>query len=501
MRDLLPDEYFRTVFYASINKHCSYHDFTRETDGAGVAPGDRSRPKGYHLRVLKRNVSTRGDQIIKWLETGVFEAIERGYLDQLQICIFADEGRPTNVIELYCFHLHYSELSQDGSIVVDVEVQDAHTKKTVSLKNTREALNTVIKNMVGLNGTMPHLPELCFMSPYLVWNERRPSGYQPPGFHSSNDVNISFPVTEGWMMETSTCGQVKTGHRMVDLGIAYTKGVELTLDNDGEAIVMPDFAYGGELSRLKSFTNQGGNRQHQDETPGSNIQELPTPRLSSVTADGMDFSRSTSQKHDLSTRLTDKEIPTSRHGTIDDGADTQDREDLARLKALRPIEPHQMHDTQLVPRPPAMPSQLDPSTDTARNLQGKRHNYDHPRATTTQGSRISESMTISCECGTKETENMIKCSGCNGWQHAQCYAYNGSDDISMPAERYTRSDLAKLLERLKQDNIVHLEKPRRKSEHVALISTETSKRALTDIYLDPSKSIKTLVSLIITLLL
>ncbi|KAJ4359772.1 uncharacterized protein N0V89_000328 [Didymosphaeria variabile] len=464
MRDLLPDEYFRTAFYASINKHCSYHDFTRDIDGATVVPGDRSRPKGYHLRVLKRSVSTRGDQIIKWLETGVFEAIKRGYLDQLQICIFADEYQPTKVIELYCFHFHYSEPLQDGSIAVDLEVQDVHTKKIISLKNTREALNTVIKNMVGLNGTMPHLPERCFMSPYLVWNERRPSGYQPPGFLSSNDVNISFPVNEGWMMETSTCGQVKTGHRTVDLGIAYTKGVEFTLDDDGEAIVMPDFTYGGEFSRLESFINQAGNPQHQGKTPGSVVQELPTPRPSSVTGDDMDLSRPTAQKRHLSAWLPDNEIHISRHGTIDDGADTQDREDLSRLKALRPIEQHQMHDTQLVLRTTATPSQLDLSAVTTRNLQGERHDSERPRVTRSQGSKMSESMTISCECGTKETENVVQCRGCNGWQHAQCYAYNGPDDISMPAERmcYTcllsnasgdHLDKAKELTRIRQ--VIH----------------------------------------------
>ena len=95
--------------------------------------------------------------------------MKRGYLDQLQICIFADEEQPTKVLELYCFHFRYSELLQDGSVAVDLEVEDNQTKKTTSLKDAREALNTVVKNMVGLNGTMPHLPERCFMSPYLVW--------------------------------------------------------------------------------------------------------------------------------------------------------------------------------------------------------------------------------------------------------------------------------------------------------------------------------------------
>ena len=100
---------------------------------------------------------------------GIFEAIKLGYLGQLQIAIFADAESPTEVLELYCFHFRYSKPSQDGSIAVDVEVQDVQNKRTVTLKDVREALNTVEKNMDGLNGTMPNLPDRCFMSAYLVW--------------------------------------------------------------------------------------------------------------------------------------------------------------------------------------------------------------------------------------------------------------------------------------------------------------------------------------------
>lgn len=102
-------------------------------------------------------------------ESGIFEAIKLGYLDQLQIAIFADAARPTEMLELYCFHFQYSGPLQDGSFAVDLEVEDIQNKKTISLKDAREALNTVVKNMVGLNGTMPHLPERCGMSPYLIW--------------------------------------------------------------------------------------------------------------------------------------------------------------------------------------------------------------------------------------------------------------------------------------------------------------------------------------------
>ena len=76
MRDLLPDEYFRTAFYAAINKHCSYQDFTREADDDEGTQRERSRLKGYHLRVLKKKVSTRGDQIIEWLVSMPYQYFE-----------------------------------------------------------------------------------------------------------------------------------------------------------------------------------------------------------------------------------------------------------------------------------------------------------------------------------------------------------------------------------------------------------------------------------------
>ncbi|KAF2449445.1 DNA-binding protein [Karstenula rhodostoma CBS 690.94] len=532
MRDLLPDEYFRTAFYASINKHCSYHDFTQGNDEGAVAQGNRSRPKGYHLRLLKRNVSIRGDRIIKWLETGVFEAIQRGYLAQLQICVFADEERPTEVLEMYCFHLVYPGWTQDGSNVVNLEIEDSQTKKTVSLKDTREALNTVVRNMVSLNGTMPHLPERCYMSLYLVWNERRPSGYQPPGFHSSRDVNISFPTTEGWTMDTSTCGQVKAGFRTVDLGITYTKG--MTFDNDGEAIVMPDFTYGEKFNRLEPFNVPTSNQQHQDESLDNDAQELPTPRPSSVVADEPDLSMTTTETRYLPTRLPDSGTHTLRHSSVDASAYTQDKNDLSRLKALQPLEPHQMHDTQLVPRPPSTPSQ------PAQGLPKEHQELGHPRTRTSQRSRPSESIIISCECGSKETSNVVQCHSCNGWQHAQCYAYDGVDDVRMSRERMcytcllgnatshqlnkvktltrtrqvihciqvrgltssnqitktlgcTRSDVAKLLGNLKQNNVVLL-KDSRSSEHVSMVPTEAAKQKLADLYLDPSKHVDDLVA-------
>jgi DNA-binding MarR family transcriptional regulator len=53
---------------------------------------------------------------------------------------------------------------------------------------------------------------------------------------------------------------------------------------------------------------------------------------------------------------------------------------------------------------------------------------------------------------------------------------------------YTQSDLARLLEDLKQNNVVLSKSSRINSERVSLVSTEAAKRKLADIYLDPSRN-------------
>lgn len=110
-------------------------------------------------------------------ECGIFESIRLGYLSQLQVAIFADSKHPAQVLEQYIFHFKYLRSSKNGTTAFDLAVEDPQNKKTISLKDAREALNTVIKNMVILNGTMPHLPERCFMSPYLVWSVNLGSHY------------------------------------------------------------------------------------------------------------------------------------------------------------------------------------------------------------------------------------------------------------------------------------------------------------------------------------
>jgi hypothetical protein len=66
MRQVLPKQHFQPMYYASINRHCSYEDFTSGVQEKIPRDGDR-RPPGNVMNVLRRNTLGPGDQIIKWL--------------------------------------------------------------------------------------------------------------------------------------------------------------------------------------------------------------------------------------------------------------------------------------------------------------------------------------------------------------------------------------------------------------------------------------------------
>jgi hypothetical protein len=137
-------------------------------------------------------------------------------------------------------------------------------------------------------------------------------------------------------MDISTCGQIQAGFHTVNVGIAYTKGG--AVDDNSEAIVMPDFTYGEVFSRFEPLIVQAANQQHRDESLDNDAQELPTPRPSSDTGDGANLPGPPAQARHFSINVPDTDIHTSRQGDIDAGVDTQDRADLSRLKALVSVD-------------------------------------------------------------------------------------------------------------------------------------------------------------------
>jgi hypothetical protein len=207
----------------------------------------------------------------------VFDAVRKGYLDEMQFSIFQDPNQPNRILELYSFNFQYSVKETDTASDPYVSVQmNGPGNTNVLLLNAREALNTVIRNMVGLAGTLPALPASRCVLMHIIYNERRPAGYQPEGFHPSTDGDVSFP-TDGWEMQTTDCGQMQTGHQAVGLRVSYTSPVSGQDIPDDEVVVIPDqLKYGEVISRfdLAKHIRLPFSQLKDNRVPGPDVQNI-----------------------------------------------------------------------------------------------------------------------------------------------------------------------------------------------------------------------------------
>lgn len=152
-------------------------------------------------------------------------------------------------------------------------------------------------------------------------------------------------------MGTSTCGELEAAFQTVELGIAYTKGI--VIDDDCEAVVMPSFAYGEAFSRLSAvIAHEAGTVQHRKETGEDDALDLLIPRPSSVVRDNENPSAHNKQTRNVNKRPLKYGKDNSKGDTVGLAANTQDKEDLARLKVLVTL--------------PASPSRYIPLTEHSK---------------------------------------------------------------------------------------------------------------------------------------
>lgn len=212
----------------------------------------------------------------------MFDALHKGYLAEMQLSILQDDNDPTHVLELYSFTFEYPHEAQGVASERGVKVQmNGPANTNVSLFNARQALTQVVKNMVAVNAHMPHLPDDRHLLMHIIYNNRRPRGYQAVGFLPTSDA-ISFPTgTQGWSVETEHLGQVFTGHQTVGLRVSYMSPAVAVDVLDDEVVVIPDgLEYGPSFSRLAPIVT---GPLHPPES-SHNLRKSPTerPRLEAM---------------------------------------------------------------------------------------------------------------------------------------------------------------------------------------------------------------------------
>lgn len=169
---------------------------------------------GVTINTLKRGSGNKdAEEMMNWLEQGVFEALEKEYLNEIQFMIYTEENKGKNIIEEYTFKV-------DGEQSVAV---NRNKKQVVSKSDIKGMTCQMLRMLVTLAQTLKPIPRERFLVMNLNYNDEAPDDYEPEYFRPMEeaDEDMSFDRTK--KRDKLRIGLVKTGKHEMTLKIQTTR--------------------------------------------------------------------------------------------------------------------------------------------------------------------------------------------------------------------------------------------------------------------------------------
>ncbi|CBX94363.1 hypothetical protein IAQ61_009931 [Plenodomus lingam] len=395
-RSCLPEDCFETRACLNNSSQYKYSDYTSGDQGM-----IQNKVGGY-IRALSKGVSARADRFLHLLETGIFDAFQRGYLSSVHLTMFEEAEFPDNVLESWTLSFHYADVSGQRSLLsMDLLSDQAGSK--ITLSRVKLSLNDLIRKLGHSCAELPALPEERHMRVEIGYTNNRPDSYFAPGFEEPVRCVFTFASGENWERNTMNAGLVYTGHHAVALKGSHLSRINADVENALPTLMQ----YTEEVSRLEDVVPDLGER-----------------------AERMELSRLKSHS--------------SKRNTIRSGESSPKNAEVQELRGmLQPLEnPSNTQATQ-----PTLREQKadDVATGTykLKFSMAVIDDADRVRDATLPRQRyvltrtVHEPMdghVIKCACGHAEDEgDSILCQFCHKWQHLHCMGYTGKNDAKIPS--------------------------------------------------------------------
>lgn len=148
-RDLFPDTCFHERRYEHNASFLSYERFA-----SGDAPQEGKR--NTKIMVFKRGADSRIDKLIQWLEQGAFDALEKSFLQAIQINISERSDEPSCVLESWTFSFKYCQFPDGQKSLERLTVKSPTGKVTVP--NAQWQWQSLLRDISGHCRRLGQLP-------------------------------------------------------------------------------------------------------------------------------------------------------------------------------------------------------------------------------------------------------------------------------------------------------------------------------------------------------
>ncbi|OJD10318.1 hypothetical protein AJ78_08626 [Emergomyces pasteurianus Ep9510] len=420
LREFLPLNCFDERDLMKLSKpdsYVSYANFVEgkpSSNGAGITAnnGSTKERRAQPLKIIVRGKNPKADKLLDLLEHGIFDAIEKNFLEAVQMTIFVDKTKSSHVLESYTFTFKYESGSgckqtkgggdDVGKRLASISLESTGcTADMKTVKTARRGLEMIIRRLITLSTFLPMLPSERYMEIHLFYTDGSPAGYEPPGFKAAEHNDLLFARNEMWSRETQSCGVMETGVHSVGLKICSLKWSGTNYPSSEYVPEIPaDIEYGDRVRR--------------DEDIG--------------------FS-------DVDTAVRDLELSTQGSSQIS----TQTRQDEALRKDFQKMIPlaTSTPGSDFIPtqcNPDSFPAPTKPQLSQVKLSQlGARSQIFSAAATLHYGQGREQlgsdhhAGIVRCECGSSsENSGMLKCAFCKTRQHLTCYGFVHEQDAAIP---------------------------------------------------------------------
>ncbi|KAI9780742.1 MAG: DNA binding protein [Geoglossum umbratile] len=453
LRDLVPEDAFSRATYGHPSSNVySYKGLGRNSAASESAIGAQSGPNGtrgnpeargagVRVSILKRGHSEEVNQLLDWIELGIFEALKKGVLAAARFSIFVDKSKPEDIAESYTFNFKYQGDLEHGTRCLSGMDMASPPGPVITLRSARDGLQMFIKHLCTMTSLFPRLPLERYLNIRLYYTDDCPPEYEPPGFKKCETNSMYFSESKDLKVVKGSI-DMDTGVHKISLKVSTIDTLSRCEGDACTSKAMADddiqMTTSNSLVRSHSLQDKviGGSRRK----PWKDISPLAT----SGPPDGAEQSDAMTEIQN--TEYARADVAVVRELGVHPAPEQQYRNPefttLSRNAAVPAGVKYQStvaHITKLTSSPAGSADVR--MTLSRRKLEELATMYVGIRPGKGLGGVVigEDPTVVRCVCGTKGKDaNMFLCRFCRHLQHTHCYGFHDNDDprISDPRVCY-----------------------------------------------------------------
>ncbi|KAJ3218155.1 HORMA domain-containing protein 1 [Dinochytrium kinnereticum] len=397
----------------------------------GLFPEENFKDSVLHsmpLKSVKKDYSLEADEVLDWLEKGIYDALARHYLKSLIFGIYLDPTKPEELIESYTFGFSYPSKDQ-WCITIGDQAKDVFRMKTK--KEIVKATSEMIRRVIVLTQTLNNAHVTMRL---YYYDDVTPHDYEPPCFTAGSDRSMfTFPHHP----DRFQLGQVDTPYHSLGLHISTAAdSIQQASDEQEEVVEHPTITSGGfgggseregSLGRVagsvaerrgQSIVENRDDAGDKENRAGAQIaSDSLINTLGSMTFGDSQILMMDSEIEKLDQTYTQELVETLKNETMNKG----------KAAAVTVATSNQIGSKRMLRS--SVASQSTPRQESFANPNQDRVG--------TPDDRDQEDGEVLCPCKVNENDGyMIQCNRCLTWSHAICFGFMDAKDPRIPKDHY-----------------------------------------------------------------